>query len=1036
MFAKYVWRDLVRNPRRTISTLLGVTLGVGLMCSVLFFFDGLSASMTRRAVAPLSIDMQRVLTEPAAAELRLTQRVVAAPPGLSVTNRSRVELELRNIGLVAASEVVVRSTPKPGIAYRSQSAMLDNVPIGMGAQNPFSASLDQAGFNLGNVPAGATRSIRYEVESVVSRSSAASPIASSPLVNSTVSSRESSTPTPANSPVRLTAQEVAPKLRTIKGVAFAEPLSFADLEPGALRSGTNSISGAVKVFGFDPRYTSRDRSIRVQQGSQRPGAAMIGSDLAAAHHIGIGRTLVLTLPDSTQLTTRVSAIADLRDARSLFASRKGANFETFVYVPNSVVVDSDTFGRAIATAFDRAAAQRGHRLQSPPTNEVEVGVDRAILNAQPSAALRQTTAIAHAVNGVAAGQDFLIDNISNTLAVASGDADVAKRLFIFLGVPGGLLAGILAVYAGSVLAAAQRRELTTLLVRGATKRHLTAMLAFRVGTLALVGSVTGVLIGYGSTLAVLGRRALAEASTSSLVGSALLGASVGLVASGLALYVTGHSNVNQAVGASTVRVDGRPRWQRWYLDVIGAVLLTAATIIAIKRSAFDGTAGSVYSGQSVKLSLSLLGLPVAAWAIGGLVGARALRALARVAHGSRRANFEHPVRSLLRLSVVRRSAAVIQGAVALALIVALGTSISLFATSYADAKAVDARYSLGSDLRITPDPLTARHDRATESNSLKVPGVATVSPVVYGVHNVVVRSKRTEEVTNVAAIDPDTFAQVAPVDQAKFTTTDARTALKFLKDDPTALLMSTELADFIQADIESPIRALLARGTADQSTTKLHVVAIYDRLPGFPDGVGAVMNIHQYEKDVPSIKPDLFLAATAGGADRHRVAIELDRATQGQMHARTPTDVVDKEQSSLAALNIKGLLRLDSGFALAMAAVAIAVFVFGLLLARRREYVTLRAQGLSPRSIRALISAEAAAVAAAGSICGVALGIGVAYYFVKILRPLFTVGPQMSITLVAVVSIVAAVGVATAVTSLMGSSLVNRLRASELLRDE
>ncbi len=52
-----------------------------------------------------------------------------------------------------------------------------------------------------------------------------------------------------------------------------------------------------------------------------------------------------------------------------------------------------------------------------------------------------------------------------------------------------------------------------------------------------------------------------------------------------------------------------------------------------------------------------------------------------------------------------------------------------------------------------------------------------------------------------------------------------------------------------------------------------------------------------------------------------------------------------RDQSSLAALKVAGLADLDSGFALAMAVIAIAIFVFGLLLQRRREYVTLRGPG-------------------------------------------------------------------------------------------
>src|SRR4029450_7684859 len=75
MITRYVWRDLVRNPRRSLATLAGITLGVGLFSAVLFFIDGSSASMTQRAIAPLPLDMQRILTDPLGEEVRLTERI-------------------------------------------------------------------------------------------------------------------------------------------------------------------------------------------------------------------------------------------------------------------------------------------------------------------------------------------------------------------------------------------------------------------------------------------------------------------------------------------------------------------------------------------------------------------------------------------------------------------------------------------------------------------------------------------------------------------------------------------------------------------------------------------------------------------------------------------------------------------------------------------------------------------------------------------------------------------------------------------------
>src|SRR4051812_16896390 len=72
---RYVWRDLMRNPRRTLASVLGVTLGVGLFSGILFFVDGSEASMTRRALAPLAIDMQVVMNAPLGRGVELDERL-------------------------------------------------------------------------------------------------------------------------------------------------------------------------------------------------------------------------------------------------------------------------------------------------------------------------------------------------------------------------------------------------------------------------------------------------------------------------------------------------------------------------------------------------------------------------------------------------------------------------------------------------------------------------------------------------------------------------------------------------------------------------------------------------------------------------------------------------------------------------------------------------------------------------------------------------------------------------------------------------
>ena len=195
MLASYVWRDLVRNPRRSLAALTGITLGVGLFSSVLFFIDGSSASMTQRAVAPLPIDMQRVLTAPLGGRLHLVQTADASGP-LAAGARVTVNLQLANETTTAANEVVLRSEPPGELAYVPGSATRDGAPIpGGDVDNPFAQGAAKTGLNLGTIEPGASVDLSYQVE------------ARAPVVvgdglglQSSFSSREVLTPVPANAP--------------------------------------------------------------------------------------------------------------------------------------------------------------------------------------------------------------------------------------------------------------------------------------------------------------------------------------------------------------------------------------------------------------------------------------------------------------------------------------------------------------------------------------------------------------------------------------------------------------------------------------------------------------------------------------------------------------------------------------------------------------------------------------------------------------------------------------------------------------------
>ncbi len=1032
MVFKYVTTDLIRNPRRTLSTASGVLLGIALTCAILFFVDGLSASMTQRALAPLPIDLQRVITAlGGATELNFSY----VPEGQTVDGtKVRVQLEFKNIGDTPSNEVVVRSILSDKLRYVPGSARVAHKVVGRKDENPFSQGGTQEGWNIGTIEPQATVQMEYQAEV----------LSDAPLsdrdFNATFSTREILAPVPANINKPVSVHDIAVQIRQLKGVKFAEELYISDLAPGSLRS-AKQIDGPVRVFGLEKSYTKIDPTIRILKGSEVPGAAVISAEAAEKLSVGLGDTISIDLPDGTTIAKKVSGIADLTQARSLFSSRHGANLEVFLYVPNNVILDVEDFKNEVLTPFQRANTARGARVKSLPIQEIDIGLEREQLNAEPSVALKEAQQVGALVSNVATGQGFLLNHVSNTLSVASNDAGVAKQMFVFLGLPGILLAAFLAAYAGIVLSGSQRREQAILRIRGASRKRLLSMLTVRVSFITACGALVGVLLGFMTAIVVVGLPTLLRATIVSLGVSAVLGTGAGLCATGLALYLTGRRSIDQEINEDRAKYVLRPpKWRQYWLDLFGIAIVAIATYFVIAHAGFEGSPGSVYVGRSVSIPLGLLCLPIVAWLCGSLFGGRIVAwLLSRSKSVSSRA-MGKPFSLLFGLSIQRRAWALAEAAIIIGLIIAFGTSLAVFTASYKGAKTADARYVLGSDIKISSSPASKRVYHSGDAQGFVTPDLDLVTPVVYGIHNVVLRSDRTSDVANLAAVDPESYLRVAPLDDSHFSNGKAEASLALLTASSNTVLLSADIASFLKVKIGDTIHVLLGKNTPQQVEVEVAVVGFFKNIPGFPDGANALMNITRHETLAPSVPVTFFLAHTRESSDVfiHNTVQALQRGVgaDDSLVIESRLTALAKDQSSLASLNIDGLLKIDSAYSLAMGAIVVTIFVFGLLLSRRREYVTLKAQGMSSHEIRALIGAEAATATIAGSIVGVPVGLVMAYYFINVLRPLFVLNPPYVIPYGSLAIIIGSVIVAAIVTSAAASSLVNRLKATELLRDE
>ena len=227
--------------------------------------------------------------------------------------------------------------------------------------------------------------------------------------------------------------------------------------------------------------------------------------------------------------------------------------------------------------------------------------------------------------------------------------------------------------------------------------------------------------------------ALASASPVSLLASALLGAGAGFLATGVALYAAGRRAINRQISDERAQLASRkPLWRLLGIDFLILAAVVAVEWYQRRHGGFEGvprigvlrprSVPAAASGDRSDRDL--------AWRGPGAGQGR--RASVRAPAAARRHRFGRPLRGLLTRSIRRRSWAAASAVIMVGLIVALGTSVASFSASYNQAKARDARFVVGSDVRVTPAPISALDHPPQYAEQLEVPGIQTATPVVYG----------------------------------------------------------------------------------------------------------------------------------------------------------------------------------------------------------------------------------------------------------------------------------------------------------------
>jgi putative ABC transport system permease protein len=770
---------------------------------------------------------------------------------------------------------------------------------------------------------------------------------------------------------------VLAKVRSQPGVTGALPVGFAGT-PGlrATSGGSTQTTGPGKVLGLPAGYAKAfPGQLRLLSGAG--SGALLAQQTAANLHAKPGDLVRIGRPGGGSAAVRVTGVVDLPAADSLF-QQVGAPVGAQPQAPPDNVV------LLPRPAFD--AAMRG----VPITTQVHAAVSHS-LPGSPSASFTKVSGNARNLETRLAGAALVGDNLGTALDEARQDALYAQLLFLFLGVPGAVLAGL--VTASVAAAGSDRRRMDSALLRtrGASTGRLVRLALAETALAAGIGIAAGLagalLIGsaaFGTASFGAGPvAAVAWAGGAALAGLAIAAAAIALPAwrDARSLTVAGQ---RRQVG----RLDRPPWWARYGLDF--AALAGAALVYwQASRNGYQLVLAPEGVPQ-VSVNWYALLAPVLGWIGAGLLIyriAELVLARGRTSLGRLLRPLAGELSPIVAATMARQRRLLARTVALVALTAAFAGSTAVFNSTYKQQAAVDARLTNGADVTVTESPGAAVGPGAA-ARLAGVNGVRSVEPLQHRFAYV------GADLQDLYGVRPTTIGAAGKLQNAWFEGGSAKALMAQLAAKPDSVLVSAETVKDFQLHPGDLLRLRLQ----DQRTKRFHTV------PFHYAGVS---------KEFPTAPTDSFLVANAGyvaratGSDAvGSFLVQTDGTSPGTVAGRvsglvgTSAQVTDIQHqrkivgSNLTAVELSGLTKVELGFALALAAAASGVALWVGFQERRRTFALASALGARPRQLGGFVWGESTFVTAGGLVLGTATAAAISEMLVKVLTGVFDPPPD------------------------------------------
>ena len=787
-------------------------------------------------------------------------------------------------------------------------------------------------------------------------------------------------------------RQVATAAANQPGVAYAAAAATAPFASSSHSGGGLSSQTAQGAILAVPRgYSSHVHTFRLLQGALRPGAIVLDQQMAATLQAKVGDTVRLRpRPRAPLQSYPVSGVALITSPDVLFQPLNPLLGPALAQPPeNAVIMLSGTFANTIAkqlptiaTGASGASAQPG--AQAGTQWQVQAQLDHGPLAAgSPSSALKRATSTVNRLQADLPGQVQFVNNISDSLNSAAGDALYAQTLFLLLAVPGALIALGVAYLAALGTSESDRRDLALLRARGAQPRDLFLVAIVESVLIGLAAGIAGSALGFAAVqLLVSGGAQLTFwrgfATVLAAVGLAIVGAAAARLASTREALAS-----EVAEGRRAPEAHRSPAWRRYYLDLVSLALSGLIYWLTI-RTGFSAVI-SPDSNPTLSLSVYMFFGPALLW-IGATLLLVRLRGRFMGVLARRMGGRTGGLGALVVSSLGRRAAAVNRGLVVVGLLLAFAVSLGIFTATYNQQAKVDAQLTLGADVTVTAPP-GAAGSTALPAKVAAVPGVTGTTPVNHSYAYV------GPDLQDTFGIDPAHFRDATSLRDSYFLGGSADQMMGRLASTPDGILVSLETINDYSLHTGDLLRLrVLDRSTGRFRVAPFHVIGTVQEFPSAPRDSFIVTNLNYLDRITHS-GPNVVFAKTSGGPSAVASRVAAAAAPYGA-EVKNIDQQTAQTVSSITTVDLAGISHLEEVFAIVLVAAAMGIFVLGAVAERRHEFATMTAIGASLRQVGAFVWSEVGMVLVAATVLAAALGWLLARMLVAMLTHVFDPPPD------------------------------------------